>query len=480
MSESQAVLMLSVSGMRGLVGQSLTPVEVARYAAALAAHLREHHTGGRPPAVVVGRDSRTSGEAMQAAACSALAACGCRVFRVGVQATPAIAHAIARPRPQLDARPCDGGLIVTASHNPSPWNGCKPLVAITGSASAPPADHARDIIARFDAADPAWTGPDNYPPMHDEQGTAASHAHAVIQHIDADLIRSARLKVALDSTHGAGGEGAMILLTQLGVTLTHLYPEPTGRFPHPPEPTADNCHELCQLVTRVGADVGFAQDTDADRLAIVDERGRYIGEEYTLALGALRAFERGLESETVAVNLSTSRMIDDVAHRFGGRVVRTPVGEANVAAAMRHEHATLGGEGNGGVIWAPLSHVRDSLISMALVLELLAARRQAQAGTTFSHLVHELPGYAIVKMKIDIDLDRRDALTATLPTLLREAFDGEAATIDEQDGVRLDTADAWVHLRPSNTEPIFRVIAEAPTLSQARAMADRAQRAMLG
>lgn len=480
MSDSSAVLMLSVSGMRGLVGRSLSPLEITRYAAAVGGHLREHHTRhGKTPAVVVGRDSRTSGESLELAACGALVSVGCRVFRVGVQSTPAIAHAVARPRADLDGRACDGGLIVTASHNPFPWNGAKPLVLIGDTASAPPADHARDIIARFESGRLDWVGPESIASIYDEPGAAAAHAAAVLDQVDADLIRSMKFRVAVDSTHGAGGEGAMILLTQLGATLTHLYPEPTGRFPHPPEPTADNCRELSALVPTVRADLGFAQDTDADRLAIVDETGRYIGEEYTLAVGALRGFERGMSSNIVAANLSTSRMIDDIAARFGGRVVRTAVGEANVAAAMREHDAVLGGEGNGGVIWAPLSHVRDSLMSIALVLEALAARRRDAAGATLSGLVRELPSYAIVKHKIDVPLDRRDAIADGLADRLRDAFtDTGPFVVDEQDSVRLDTADAWVHVRPSNTEPIFRIIAEAPDEARATALVERAQRAM--
>ena len=243
-----------------------------------------------------------------------------------------------------------------------------------------------------------------------------------------------------------------------------MYAEPTGWFPHPPEPTRANLSELCDKVKAAGADVGFAQDPDADRLAIVDDQGRYIGEEYTLALATLHLLQAG---DAVAANLSTSRMIDDIAQRVGGRVLRTPVGEANVAKAMRDAGARLGGEGNGGVILPQVSQVRDSIAGMALTLELIARRKQK-----LSAIVDAMPAYAIVKDKVPAT----DELKSQLQPKLEAAFAG--ARIDTQDGVRVDFDNRWVHVRPSNTEPIVRLIAEAADEPAARELIAQAAAAL--
>jgi phosphomannomutase len=250
-----------------------------------------------------------------------------------------------------------------------------------------------------------------------------------------------------------------MLLETLGVELVHLYAEPTGQFPHTPEPTRENLTGLCEAVREHGADIGFAQDPDADRLAVVDEAGRYIGEEYTLALAALHVLSR--TPGPAVANLSTSRMLDDLAERYGGHVIRTPVGEANVAAAMREHQAVIGGEGNGGVIWPPIACVRDSLGGMALLLELLAGRDQP-----LSRIVADIPAYAIVKTKQPIAPGGAEGILQRLADRYADE------KLDTQDGVRIDRDRGWVHVRPSNTEPILRVIAEAPDQSAAEALID--------
>ncbi|MFW6059391.1 MAG: phosphoglucosamine mutase, partial [Phycisphaeraceae bacterium] len=248
-------------------------------------------------------------------------------------------------------------------------------------------------------------------------------------------------------------------LHALGVPVEryyHFHPEPTGRFPRTPEPTTDNLADFCAELPRFKADVTFVQDPDADRLAIIDEQCRPIGEEYTLALCAMHRLQRG---EVTVANLSTSRMIDDVAEQIGASVVRTPVGEANVASAMRAHHAMIGGEGNGGVILPEIGLVRNSLIGIALILELLAKRKQP-----LSEIVRQIPAYAIAKDKVPID----GQLTRELHRKLSERYSDQ--TIDQQDGVRIDWPDRWVHVRPSNTEPIVRLIAEARDRQQANAL----------
>ena len=452
--------MLSVSGMRGLVGRSLTPVEVTRFAAAVGSWLRVER-GTEAPTVVVGRDSRPSGAVVEAAAVAGLAGVGCRVIRLGVLSTPGVATAIAKHR-------ADGGLVLTASHNPLGWNGVKPL---RHDGVAPPPDAAAELRRRFESADVTWVDDARIGRISDDPSAAAWHIDRVLEQVDADLIRSAKLHAVVDSVHGAGGHETVLLMHALGVTLTHLYPEPTGWFPHPPEPTRDNLKGLCDAVPFYQADVGFAQDPDADRLAVVDKDGTYLGEEYTLALAAAHILKKG---ESVAANLSTSRMIDDVAARVGGRVVRSAVGEAHVARAMREAGATLGGEGNGGVILSTISQVRDSLAGMAVLLELLATRRRDDPDVSLGTVAAELPRYEILKEKIDLNP------TLDMPSLLARLHDRltDADRLDTRDGLRADWPDRWLHVRGSNTEPILRLIAEAPDASTGQALIERARAAV--
>ena len=447
-----APLMLSVSGMRGLVGQSLTPDVVTRYAAAFG-HWLKASRGTAHPTVVLGRDSRPSGELYEHAAAAGLASVGCRVVKVGVLSTPGVAVMGQHGSPEG----ADGGMVITASHNPAPWNGLKPL---RHDGVAPPPDDVETIIQAFHDGTAEQVGVDELQPMSVDDSGVKVHVDAVLGLVDADLIRRATLHAVVDSVHGAGGDEAAALLDALGVRLTHLYREPTGRFPHTPEPTRENLVELSAKVPDAGADVGFAQDPDADRLAIVDEQGTYIGEEYTLALCAMHKLKRG---DVAVANLSTSRMLDDIAAAAGATVVRTPVGEANVAAGMREHGADLGGEGNGGIIWRPISQVRDSLVGMALVLEMLATRRQK-----LSEIVASTPGYAIVKDKLDLG-SIPGGPEAVLDRIAEHFADQK---VDTQDGVRVDfeSPDRWVHVRPSNTEPIVRIIAEAGEREDAEAL----------
>lgn len=447
-SQPPAPLMLSVSGLRGIVGQSLTAPVASRYAAAAGNWLKARHSAG-PARVVIGRDSRPSGPMIESAAAAGLAAAGCQVVRLGLATTPSVAVMVQHLK-------AAGGLVVTASHNPLPWNGLKTL---TAEGVAPAAADAQSIIDRFkadDVRDPEVAGPG---PMTSDADTDAVHVQRVLEQVDRAAIRQRGLKVVLDSVCGAGGPVTARLLKELGVELVHLNAEPTGLFPHPPEPTRENLTGLCDAVRQHRADLGFAQDPDADRLAIVDEQGRYLGEEYTLALAVLHVLaSRPLPaSPCVAANLSTSRMVDDIAAAHAAKVIRTPVGEAHVAAALRASHGVIGGEGNGGVIWPPVVLVRDSLTGIALILEMLADRRQA-----LSAIAGQIPAYCMVKQKYSLPPeplgDFEGVLAKRFPT----------AHCDRSDGVRLDWPDRWVHVRPSNTEPILRIIAEARAESAAR------------
>lgn len=453
MTDNNAPLMLSISGMRGLVGKSLTPTVAARFGAAFGSWLwtqrRPGNDTSQPPTVAVGRDSRQSGPMIESAVVAGLASTGCHVIRVGILSTPGVAIA-------ANHLSADGGMVITASHNPFPWNGIKPL---RHDGVAPPPDQANDIIRRFKEDEFNYAEVQDLQRIEDFPAGDKHHVDRVLELVDVELIKSANLSATVDSVHGAGGDEARHLLHALGVKLHHLYAEPTGDFPHTPEPTKENLVELSAETAKAGADVGFAQDPDADRLAIVDENGSYIGEEYTLALCALHKLGQG---EGVAANLSTSRMVDDIAANVGGSVIRTPVGEANVTQGMRDNGATLGGEGNGGIIDNRVSQVRDSIIGMAYILELIAARKQP-----LSEIVKAIPAYAIVKDKADVD----PAVLETMPEKMQAAFADQK--IDLQDGVRVDWEDKWVHVRPSNTEPIIRIIAEASEVPQAQALIQR-------
>lgn len=447
-----APLMLSVSGLRGIVGASLTPEVAARYGSALGAWFVRHR--GASPRVVVGRDSRPSGEMVENAVVAGLSAAGCRVVRLGILSTPGVAWMVRR----LGA---DGGVVLTASHNPTPWNGVK---CLRHDGVAPPKAEAEEIVALFRGGAIPLAGATGIPPAAAAGDAVRAHVARILELVDAAAIRAANLHAVVDATCGAGGPEAEALLAALGVRCTGLWLEPSGAFPHNPEPTRENLSELAAQVPRAGAACGFALDPDADRLAIVDEQGRYIGEEYTLALAVLHKLPAG---GATAANLSTSRMLDDIAAARGGRVVRSAVGEANVAEAMRAHGCTVGGEGNGGVIFPAISQVRDSFLAMAFTLELLAARRRP-----LSAIVAEIPSYAMVKEKQPVD----PALVARLAQVLPAAF--PEARADTRDGVRLDWPDRWVHVRASNTEPIVRLISEAPDAAGAARLVEDCRRAL--
>lgn len=450
MAMADAPLMLSVSGLRGVIGESLTPTVAAKYAAALGSWFIERRPAkqGSPVHVVVGRDSRPSGAMIEMAAVAGLMAAGCRVTTLGICTTPGVGVMVQHHK-------ADGGVVITASHNPIIWNGIK---ALGSDAAAPPAEHARRIVERFQQDDISYAGVLQLQRVTHDDSVDLIHTRAVLNQIDVDAIRARRFKVVLDSVHGAGGPSTARLLRELGVELIHLHGEPSGLFPHPPEPTRENLVGLCEAVRAHGADLGLAQDPDADRLALVDEHGSYIGEEYTLALCAWHVLQtRAGSNATVAANLSTSRMLDDVAAMTGASVLRSAVGEANVVARMRAADAIIGGEGNGGVIWPAVVHVRDSLGSAALILEMLAQRRRS-----LSQLVAAIPRYAMIKDKVDL----KPGSGQGLADRLRSHFTQQK--LDTQDGIRIDWPDRWVHIRPSNTEPIIRVIAEARDDGQAR------------
>jgi phosphomannomutase len=422
-------LMVGISGVRGIVGQTLTPEVALTFAQAYGTLLG----GGQ---LVLARDTRPSGAVFEAAAAAGLMATGCDVTRLGVAMTPTIGRAI-RDGGYV------GGMSITASHNPIEWNGLKFLDDL---GVAPDADKAKRIAEIRERGAYALVR-SGFGALERDDGAGARHVEAVVRAMDISPGAVRGTHVVLDSINGAGCEDTPPLLERLGCRLTHINAEPTGAFAHRPEPTRENLGQLCEAVRASGADVGFAQDPDADRLAIVDERGEYIGEEYSLALAMEHVLSR--RPGPVAANLSTSRMVDVIASKHGVPVLRTPVGESNVARAMLAHDCVIGGEGNGGVIDPRVCHVRDSLSAMSLVLQLMSA-----SGRRVSELVAGLPRFVSVKQKYEVSRERIDAAVAAVVSAYADRKPNVA------DGVRVDFDAGWVHLRASNTEPIVRLIAE--------------------
>lgn len=453
-------LMIGVSGMRGTVGGTLTPGVVNQMASAAAVWIKQHAkpVNGSTYRVVIGRDSRPSGSWVRDAAVAALAASGIQVIDLGVVTTPGVAM-------MVQYLQVDAGMIVTASHNPIQWNGLKWL---NSKAIALPPEDAAQIKTLFEQHASDYVPVSQLLAAEANTQTHALHIKRVLDRVDVLGISTRRYKVVVDSINGAGCVTSATLLSKLGCQLVHINNEPNGQFAHTPEPTEQNLQDLCGEVVRQKAAVGFAQDPDADRLAIVDETGRYIGEEYSLALCAKYILSK--KPGVAAANLSTSRMLDDIAAQTGSTVVRTAVGEANVVQGMVQHGAIIGGEGNGGVIDLRIVPGRDSLVAMAYVLSLMA-----DTGKKLSELVDELPRYEIIKTKFECR--REDANRAV--EALKQVFASEK--VDTQDGIRIDWDRTWVHARPSNTEPIMRIIAEAPDraaaqkrVDEVRAVVDRA------
>jgi len=464
-------LMVGVAGVRGLVGTDLTPEVVARWAAAFG-------TWAKSGKVVLGRDARTSGPMFARAATAGLMSVGCDVIDVGLVTTPTVQLAVEHHR-------AAGGIILTASHNPIEWNALK-FVGPDGIYLG--VEDGGRVAALAKNGDMRRAGYDGVGDVTVDPDSIARHLDALLKlrALDVKAIRRRRFRVALDTVRGAGGVVMPELLERLGCRVAAINLEPDGRFPRPPEPLPEHLKPLGALVRRHKADVGIAVDPDVDRLALVDERGKAIGEDYTLAFAVravLGTMERGNDGKKsprrrsnvpsfhrsiVVCNLSTSLVVEDAARECGATVVRSPVGEAHVARTIIAHKAAIGGEGNGGVMYPPLHVGRDAPLAAAFVLALLTRERR-----TVSALVASAPRYSIVKDKVS-----RGPRLEPVYEGLRRAF-AEAA-VDTQDGLRLAWPDRWLHVRPSNTEPIIRLIAEAPTVADAQRLIDEGRRLCAG
>src|SRR6184192_3034532 len=449
-------LMVGVSGIRGIVGKDLTDEVVGRYARAFGRWAK-----ARKPVVVVGRDARESGPAFERAVVDGLGSVGCAVVKVGLVPTPTVQLAV-------EHHAAGGGIAITASHNPIEWNALKFIgpdgIFLDG------ADGARVLeLAGEDGGGGGRTGT-----VTTDEGAVERHLDAVLKlpAVDVERIRKRKFTVALDAVRGAGGPVMRALLERLGCEVAGINLETDGRFPRPPEPIPENLGGLSILVTRAGAALGIAVDPDVDRLAIVDETGVPIGEDYTLAFDIRAAMggKVGRGGKRVVVcNLSTSLVVEDASRECGAELVRTPVGEVHVARAILRLAAVIGGEGNGGVMYPALHAGRDAPVAAALLLTLLA-----RSGQRVSELVAAAPRYTIVKAKAERGTRNAERGLEDVYAALRRRFPDASA--DTQDGLRLAWRDRWLHVRPSNTEPIIRLIAEAPSRAGAEELVDEGRR----
>jgi phosphomannomutase len=437
-------LIVSVSGIRGIIGRSLTPDAACRFATALGTYLN----GGR---VVLSRDSRPSGRMLRSAVTAGLTAAGCSVEDIGIAPTPTVGIAVR----QLGAA---GGIQITASHNPAPWNGLK-MFGPDGAVL--PADRGRQVQQLFETGGLKYAAWDAIGMARVTPDVVEEHIKLVTDAVSAGTVHAARFRVLLDGNGGAGGPLGANLLRQLGCEVVEHACDSDGVFVHEAEPIPAHLVDVGPQVVRAEAAVGFVLDPDADRLALIDETGTSVSEELTLALAVKYRLQQ--KRGPVVVNMSTSRVIEDVAREAGCEFRRSAVGEANVVAGMRATGAVIGGEGNGGVIDPRIGWVRDPFIGMAMILNLMADQ-----GQTLSELVASLPAYAMLKTKYAVSKER---LAAALEAIERRWPD---AKVNREDGLRLDWADRWLHVRPSNTEPVVRVIAESPTEAETKKLCDEA------
>ncbi len=426
-------LKISISGVRGVVGDSLTPVLLTRFAQAFGTYVGSAR-------VVIGRDTRTSGEMVRQAVAAGLMSSGCRISDLGICPVPTVQLLVR----QTGAR---GGIAITASHNPPEWNALK-FIGADGLFLG--ADRGRELLDIYHQGDYTKAAGAAMRAIEFVPGATDRHIEAVVRALGPLPARAGggRFKVALDSCNGAGSLVTPRLIEALGAEVVAVNVTPDGSFPRPAEPLPENLGALSALVQSARADVGFAQDMDADRLAVVSELGEPVGEELTLVLAA--RYVLALTPGPVAANLATTQALDAVAAQFGSQVTRTKVGEANVTAGMQRVGAVIGGEGNGGVIYPRINFGRDSLVGLALILHLMAT-----TGRSVSALVADVPHYRMVKERLACPSNRIGEI------LKRVRREWEGFPTDVRDGVKVVTPAGWFLVRGSNTEPIVRVVAEA-------------------
>jgi len=431
-------LKISISGVRGVIGESLTPTLLTRFAQAFGTYIRAR-------TIVIGRDPRTSGEMVKQAVIAGLLSSGCRILDIGVCPVPTIQLVVRQQR-------AHGGIAITASHNPAEWNALK-FIGRNGFFLT--AAQARELLDIYHQGEYTRTAGADMREVAEFSGAIDLHIQTILKSLGPLPAGGKKLRVVLDACNGAGSIVGPRLLESLGVEVVSINATPNGSFPRPAEPLPENLAGLCSAVRKHAADIGFAQDMDADRLAIVSELGEPIGEENTLVLAT--RFVLGHGPGPVVANLSTTSALEEVVKRSGCQLFLSKTGEVNVTEEMVKQNAVIGGEGNGGVIYPRLNFARDSLVGMALVLHLLA-----ESGQTVSELLATLPRFSMIKEKLACPSDK----IAGVLRMMRERFAG--CPLDLRDGVKVTLPNGWLLVRGSNTEPIIRVIAEAATEAEAQ------------
>lgn len=449
-------LIKSISGFRGTIGgkpgDNLTPIDAVKFAAAYGTWLK-NQTKKDSYKVVIGRDARISGQMISQLVCSTLQGLGINVIDLDLSTTPTVEVMVTH----LNA---DGGIILTASHNPKQWNALKLL---NGKGEFVSAEDGAEILATVDADDYQFA-------EVDDLGTYETFDNAIALHIDqildlplvnVEAIKAKKFKVAIDAVNSTGGISIPNLLDKLGVDYIKMYCEPTGHFPHNPEPLKEHLGDICAKVLEEKADFGIVVDPDVDRLAIIDEKGNMFGEEYTLV--AVADYVLGKTPSATVSNLSSSRALRDIAEKHGQSYSPSAVGEVNVVMEMKATGAKIGGEGNGGIIYPELHYGRDSLVGIALFLSHLAEKE-----ISVSELRASYPAYFMAKKKIELTPE------INVDHLLEQVQDlYKTEQINTVDGVKIDFANEWVHLRKSNTEPIIRIYTESTSEESANLLADK-------
>lgn len=441
-------LMISVSGIRGIFGTDLTPENLARFTAAYGTWVK----GGT---VVLGRDSRVTGQICEDIVASTLMSVGCDVIKVGIVPTPTVAMGVLKHK-------AAGGIIISASHNPAEWNALKLL---NSTSEFMDAVQGSEMIAISDSGQFNYQAYDGIGSLKTDNQLLDDHIDAILNlpYIDSELIKASSISVAVDAVNGAGSLAVPILLEKLGVSTIHkIHCTPNGLFPHNPEPLPENLTEICTLVKETGADLGVVTDPDADRLALVDDTGRLFGEEYTQAT----VFDFILSKKTgaTATNLSSSRIADEVSKKYGQTCYRSAVGEINVVKKMQEVDAVVGGEGSGGIIVPDLHYGRDALVGIACVVQHLAEKKISS-----SELRNEFTNFYMSKNKIQLDELGKDADEVLAFVNTHYA----ALKPNTVDGVKVDFDEGWVHLRKSNTEPIIRIYSEGKSQEAANGFANK-------
>jgi phosphomannomutase len=454
-------LIVSISGVRGVVGETLTPEVAVLYAKSFAEYCLQKNPQGKKCKIVLGRDGRITGKILTNIISSTLLSMGCDVVAIGVCPTPTVALAVERS----DAI---GGIAVTASHNPMQWNGMKFFNSTGLFLDTVETKDFLEVVQEQKMGYAAW----------DKIGTHQSDAAWIQKHIDTVLqlkcvdvqkIKNRKFKIVLDCINSAGGVIVPPLLKALGCEVVEMNCEVSGVFAHTPEPIPENLTTLAEKVLAEKADLGIAVDPDVDRLVLITEKGEPLGEEYTIA--SVVNFVLSKEQRTksaelkMVVNLSTTRAVDDIAKIYGATVTRAPVGEINVVKKMKEVGAVIGGEGSGGVIYPEAHYGRDAIVGIGLVLQMLAEFRGS-----LSEYKSMLPQYYIVKSKFETGSLNADELL----NLVIQKY--KSVKINTDDGVKIEFTDSWVHLRKSNTEPIVRVIAEAPSVEKAQKLIENFKR----